>query len=128
MTVQQTQVVTLGAAGILLERLREFALARHIFLRETSQLSACRDLLQSARPAAFVLVLGRDLERELALLELAHACLPGTSIIVVGEADNPALAGLAWELGAMCALFPPTPMEKITEVLEAILKASEHAT
>jgi DNA-binding NarL/FixJ family response regulator len=114
--MQQTQILTYGVDGVLGERLRELAQTRRVWLRETSQLAACRNLLH-ALPGVFVLGLGRDLENELALLELAHAALPGTAIIVIGEADNPALAGLAWELGATFAIFPPTPMETISDIL-----------
>src|SRR5947207_15740187 len=98
--MQQMQIQTYGIDGVLAERLGELAQARRFWLRETSQLAACRSLLQSARPTIFVMVLGRDLERELTLLEEIHASLPGTATIVIGEADNPVLAGLAWDLGA----------------------------
>jgi hypothetical protein len=119
--MQQTQVVTYGVDGILAEHLRELAQARRLRLRETSQIAACQNLLESAAPSVFVLVLGRDLGRELALLELAHACLPATAAIVVGESDHPALAGLTWELGAAFAAFPPTPIERVPELLSQIL-------
>jgi DNA-binding NarL/FixJ family response regulator len=119
--MQQTQVLTYGIAGVLAERLRELAQTQRIWLRETSQLAACRNLLQTSPPTVFVIVLGGDLEKELALLELVHASLPSTATIVIGEADNPALAGLAWELGATYALFPPTPVERITEILTRCL-------
>jgi hypothetical protein len=120
--MQQTQILTYGVNGVLNERLRELAQARRVWLRETSQLAACRNLLH-ASPSVFVLVLGRDLENELALLELAHAALPETATIVIGEADNPALAGLAWELGATFALFPPTPIEIVSDIILRCLPA-----
>jgi hypothetical protein len=119
--MQQTQVLTYGIDGVLAERLRELAQAQRFWLRESSQVSACLNLVLTSPPSVFVLVLGRDLERELSLLEQVHASLPGTATIVVGEADNPALAGLAWELGATFALFPPTPMETITELVSKLL-------
>lgn len=115
--MQQLQVLTYGINGALAERLREMAQSHRVWLRETSQLAACRNLLQASSPSVFVMVLGGDLEKELALLELVHASLPSTSSIVIGEADNPALAGLAWELGATYALFPPTPVERISEII-----------
>jgi hypothetical protein len=117
--MQQAQVVTYGIDAALTERLRELAQARRFRLRETSQLAACQNLAPSA--GVLVMVLGRDLERELALLELVHATLPRTATIVIGEADNPVLAGLAWDLGASFALFPPTPVERIFELLERML-------
>jgi DNA-binding NtrC family response regulator len=122
--MQQTQVLTYGIAGVLAERLRELAQAQRFRLRETSQLAACQNLLQASPPSIFMLVLGRDLERELALLEEVHACLPGTPVLVVGEGDHPALAGLAWELGATFALFPPTPVESIMEIVLRLLPVS----
>jgi hypothetical protein len=42
----------------------------------------------------------------------------------VGEADHPALAGLAWELGATFALFPPTPVEVIADLIVRLLPVS----
>ncbi len=119
--MQQTQVLTFGIAGVLAEQLREQAQRQRFWLRETSQLSACRNLLISSLPGVLILVLGRAVEQELALLEEVHACVPGTRVIAVGETDNPALAGLAWELGAAFVLFPPTPMEMITELVERLL-------
>lgn len=121
--MQQTQILTYGISGILAERLRELAQAKRIWLRETSQFAACQNLMQTS-PSVFVVMLGRDLERELTLLEQMHACLPGIPIVAVGEADNPALAGLAWELGATFALFPPTPTERITELIAGLLPVS----
>ena len=48
--------------------------------------------------------------------------MPRTVTIAIGEADNPVLAGLAWELGATFALFPPLPVERITEIIVPILQ------
>jgi DNA-binding NarL/FixJ family response regulator len=119
--MQQSQVVTYGIEGKLAERLRELAETHRLALRETSLLSACRNMVQSSPPSLLILRLGSHLERELALLEQVHACLPKTAVIVLGEADNPVLAGLVWELGATFALFPPAPMEQIVEVILRLL-------
>jgi len=119
--MHQTQIITYGVEGVLAERLQELAQSRRCWLRETNQPAACQNLVQSSPPSVFILRLGRDLERELAQLERVHACLPETAIIVIGEADNPVLAGLVWELGATFALFPPTPVEVIIEVVSSIL-------
>lgn len=119
--MHQTQIVTYGAEGVLAERMRELAQARRCWLRETNDLAACQNVVQAAAPSVLIMRLGRDLERELVLLERVHASLPATANIVVGEADNPVLAGLAWELGATFALFPPMPVEVITEVVVRIL-------
>jgi DNA-binding NtrC family response regulator len=119
--MRQTQVITHGVDGALAERMRELAQTKRFRLRETSQLSACANLVQSSPPSVLVLGLGRDLERELALLEKVHASSPGTATIVIGEADNAILAGLAWELGATFVLFPPTPVEWLGDLLGKML-------
>jgi hypothetical protein len=122
--VQQAQVVTYGIEGVLSERLRELAQSHRCWLRETSQIAACRNLVAtSGSPVVLVMALGRNLEHELALLEEVHRCFPATASIVIGEADNPALAGLAWELGATFALFPPMPEEAILEIVVRKLQA-----
>ncbi len=121
MKMHQTQIVTYGVEGVLGKRLQELAQTRRCWLRETNQLAACENLAQTAAPSVFILRLGRDLERELALLERIHAAMPETATIVIGEADNPVLAGLAWDLGATFASFPPMPVELITEIIERVL-------
>ena len=122
--MQQAQILTYGIPGALAERLRELAQTQRFWLRETSQFAACQNLVQASPPSVFILVLGRDLERELTLLEQVHACLPGTPVLVIGEGDHPALAGLAWELGATFALFPPTPVEAIMELIVMLMPVS----
>jgi DNA-binding NtrC family response regulator len=122
--MQQAQVITYGIDAALAEKLRQLAHEKRFRLRETGQLSACRSLVQATPPSVLVLELGRDLEAELALLEQVHALVPAMASIVVGDTDNPVLAGLAWELGATFVLFPPTPVEWIGELLARMLEAS----
>lgn len=120
--MQQTQIITCGIDGPLLERLQELAQARRWWLRPTSQPEACRDLVHASPPSVLIVRLGRDLEDELALLEWVHRALPATASIAVGEADNPVLAGLAWEMGVTYALFPPTPIEAINDLIVRLLE------
>jgi DNA-binding NarL/FixJ family response regulator len=120
--MQKRQIVTYGLAGVLAENLRELAQSRRFWLRETSQLSACQNLVSTSVPKILVLVLSGNLERELALVEQVHASLPATAIIVIGEADNPALTGLAWDLGATYVLSPPAPVEMIEDVIARCLE------
>ncbi len=119
--MQQTQILTFGLTGIAIESLRELATSRRIWLRETSHAEACQNLLQEG-PTVFIVQLGRDLERELSLVELAHECSPRSATIVIGETDNAALAGLAWEIGAAYVLFPPTPVERLAEIVTFMLR------
>ena len=119
--MQQTQILTYGLTGIAVEGLRDLTTARRIWLRETHQLSACQNLLQAA-PTILIVQLGRDLVQELALVGLAHECVPGSAIIVIGETDSAGLAGLAWEFGAAYVLLPPTPVERLSEIVSCMLR------
>lgn len=124
--MRQNQIVTYRIDGVLAERLREMAQAHRFRLRETSQLPACRNLVQSAAPSILVVHLGGNLEQECALLEQIHACMPQTAVIALGDVENPVLAGLVWELGATFVLFPPTPGEMITDILAGLLQERVH--
>ena len=122
--MHQTQIQTYGIDGVLAERLRELAQAKRFWLQakrpKWRRVAVCCN--PRRRPTIFVIVLGRDLERELTLLEEVHACLPGTATIAGGEADNPRLAGLAWEMGATFAVFPPMPVERISDLNVTVLQ------
>ena len=64
---------------------------------------------------------GRDLERELALLERATWLYPDVPAVLVGDGDQPELAGLAWDLGAACVLLPPQPRERLAEIVAGLM-------
>jgi DNA-binding NarL/FixJ family response regulator len=119
--MQQPQVLAYGVEGRLAEQLQGLAESRRLWLREVRHLQACRNLLRSARPAVLVLRLGRDVERELSLLAQVQEYFPETATIVVGDADNPPLAGLAWDLGAHYVLFPPLPVETLPDIVVKVL-------
>jgi DNA-binding NarL/FixJ family response regulator len=119
--MQQPQIIAYGVEGRLAEQLQEWAQTQRCWAREVQHLQACRNLLRTAAPAVLVLRLGRDVERELALLAQAHELFPATATIVLGDSDNSALAALAWDLGAHYVLFPPTPAETLPSILEHML-------
>jgi hypothetical protein len=123
--MQQPQILVYGMEGRLMEQLQELAQAQRLWLREVQHLAACRNLLRTARPAVLVLRLGRDVERELALVAWVHDLFPETLIVVVGDADNPPLAGLAWDLGAHYLLFPPTLAEMLPDIVMKMLAETE---
>ena len=124
--MQQPQFLTYGVEGRTGERLAELATAHRLWLREVRQLSACRNLLRAGNPGILVLRLGRDLEGELSLLAEVGQLFPETATIVVGDTDNPPLAGLAWDLGAHYVLFPPTPIEVLPDVVRRCLADAPH--
>jgi DNA-binding NtrC family response regulator len=93
-------------------------------LREPRQLESCLRLLRGGHPSVLVLKVGTDLERELTLLERVSWLYPDTATVVVGDAENAVLAGLAWDLGAAYVLFPPLPREQLPDVVAALLSAA----
>lgn len=119
--MHQAQVLIYEADGKLAEHLAELAARSGCRLREVRKPEACLSCLRRYGPGVLVLRLGRDLERELTLLERVTWLFPDTPAIVVGETATPALAGLAWDLGAHFVLLAPQPLELLTELVEGAL-------
>jgi hypothetical protein len=118
--VRRAQVVVYESDGRLTELLRARAAAHGWWLREVHHAGACLRLLQKGG-GVLVLRTGRDLERELTLLERVTRLVPDALTLIVGDADNPALAALAWDLGARYVLVPPQPREQLPELVEAMM-------
>src|SRR5205085_837467 len=78
-------------------------------------------LLERGGPSVFVIKIGRDVENELSLLEQVSWSSPHTRTVAVGDAENPSLADLAWDLGAAFVLFPPQPRERLVELVESLM-------
>jgi DNA-binding NtrC family response regulator len=121
--MQQTQVLVYENDGKLAESLKDLAQAHGFRLREIRQEKACFNLLHRGAPGVLVLKVGRDLERELRLLERISWLFPQTEVIAVGHRHYPGLAGLAWDLGACFVLFPPQPLELLPELVRSFLPA-----
>ena len=115
--MRQATVVSFGLQGAAAELLQALAARHGVWVRDVQQAKACRHLLRTGGPAVLVLKLGRDLEQELALLEETSRLSPDTATVVVGDTDHPAVAGLAWDLGARYVLFPPQPVELLGDIV-----------
>jgi DNA-binding NtrC family response regulator len=126
--MHQAQVLVYEADGKLAESLRALSGERGFRLRELRKAEACLSCLRRHGDGVLVLRLGRDLERELSLLERVVQQFPQTAAIVVAETANPSLAALSWDLGAHFALFPPQPLELLPELVTRCLpRKDEHA-
>jgi DNA-binding NtrC family response regulator len=119
--MQHAQVVVFENDGKLAAGLSDLSAHQGFRLREVRQEKACLNLLRRAGPGVLVLKVGRDLERELRLLERATWLFPETAVIVVGDSHYPGLAALAWDLGARFVLFPPQPLELLPELVRSFL-------
>lgn len=94
------------------------------WVRDVRHVKTCLNLLRQGGADVLVLRLGKNIDQELALLEQVGLLFPATKSIVVGPADNPPLAGLAWDLGAAYVLFPPRPLESIRDIVLGFMSAS----
>ena len=115
------QLLIYEGDGRLTALLRPLAEERKWSLREPKQQGNCLALLQRGGPVVLVIKVGRDLERELTLLEQAKWKSPGTAVIVVGDATHAPLIGPAWDLGADYVHFPPEPRESLPEIVAGLM-------
>lgn len=102
-------------------QLRALAEQERWLLREQKQVDACLRQLEGAGPTVLIIRTGRDLVREMTLLQQAALRSPQTSIVLVGDLEHPSLAGLAWDLGADYVLFPPQPRELLPEIVKGLM-------
>jgi hypothetical protein len=96
-------------------------------LREPRRLESCLRLLRRGGPSVLVLKVGKDLVRELTILERVSWLFPDTAAVVVGDAADNALAGLVWDLGAAYALFPPLPRELLPGIVAGLMESASAA-
>lgn len=121
--MRHPQILVFEPDGRLAASLRLLAEERRWVLREPRQVGPCLRLLQQGGPGVLVIRLGRDLERELGLLERVARLRPGTGRVVVGDGDQTWLAGVAWDLGADFVLLPPMGRERLAEVVAGLMPA-----
>lgn len=113
--------------GRLAALLRPAAAAGAWVVREPRQAGACLRWLAKGGPAVLVLRVGRDLEREMGLLQRAACQCPEAGLVVVTEGDHARLAGLAWDLGATFVVTPDRPRESVVEVVEGLMRPGGRA-
>jgi hypothetical protein len=121
--VRYPQLLIHEGDGRLAALLREPARDAKWALREPRRLAECLELLARGGPAVLVLKLGRDLERELTLLERVARLCPEAAAVVVCDTEQAALAGLAWDLGARCVLPPAEARDDLAAVVAGLLAA-----
>jgi DNA-binding NtrC family response regulator len=125
--MQMPQIVVYEKDGRLKLQLEALAEERRWALREVRQPEACLRLLARGGPTVLVVKVGRDLEREFALLERATWLCPDARAVVAADGARSDLAGLAWDLGAASVLPPPQPPERLAEIVAGLMGALEEA-
>lgn len=120
------QLVIFEWDGRLAALLRGAAEERGWALSEPTQPRACLSLLGRGGGAGVLVVrVGRDLDRELGLLDAASRGYPEASCVVVLEGEYARLAGLAWDLGAAFVHAPPMPRDALPEVIAGLLRGGQ---
>jgi chemotaxis response regulator CheB len=124
------QIVVFERDGWLAAQVQELGREHSWLVRESRQADACVQLLREARPAVLLLKLERKLIDELTLLARLQEKAPDCPVIVVsdvkldGAAQRMSLAGLAYDLGARCVLFPPLTHPVIEDLVVGLMEAT----
>jgi hypothetical protein len=121
--MRRAQIVVYESDGHLADLLRDSARRHDWWLREVRHADGALQALRPAGAGVLVLKLGRDLERELGLLENVTWLYPDAAAVVVGDVENAPLAELAWDLGARFVLFPPLPRAHLPDIVAGLMAA-----
>lgn len=122
--MRRPQIVVFEPDARIAHVLSEMAAEKKWVLRESRQSEGC--LRQLTGPGPFVLVVRLSLEAEASWDLLAQVVenFPTTRTVAVGDADSPPeLSGLAWDLGADFALFPPMPLTRLPAIVGGLMDA-----
>ncbi len=122
--MRHPQIVIFESDGLLAKLLAPTVAERRWLLRESRQVPACLNLLREGGPSLLVLKLGRNLIRELALLDRARTLLPDVPVIVVGDTVDAGLLAVVYELGALYVLLPPEPRTSLIALATQALTAT----
>jgi hypothetical protein len=120
--MRQRQVLVCDGDGMLAQVLREPVQARGWRLSEVRHPRVCLGLLPQGGDSVFVLRAGRDLVDEMTLLQQVANLFPETATIVVCDADNQAVSGLAWDLGAKFVLHPAQISDMLPDIVAGFLQ------
>jgi hypothetical protein len=94
-------------------------------LRESRQVDGCMRHLAGHGPCVLVIRISANAEVELGMLARVSEALPQVHTVVVGGPDTlPGLAGLAWDLGADFAVFPPILQTQLPAIVSGLMDAS----
>jgi hypothetical protein len=117
------QIVIHERDGRLAEQVRSLAAAERWVVREPRQADPLWRVLQAGGPTVLVVKFGSSPDRDLALIERVSWQLPDVATVAVGDLESAtALAGLAWDVGAAFALFPPQSRNLLPEIVAGLMR------
>jgi DNA-binding NarL/FixJ family response regulator len=119
--MRHPQIIVYEGDGRLARLLFPLAEERRWALRQPRRPEACARLLRHGSPTVLVLVVGGKPAAELALLERLTWQAPDLAAVVVGRDVDPALAGLAWDLGAAYVAAGPQLPGQLTDVVAGLM-------
>jgi DNA-binding NtrC family response regulator len=115
------RIVVYETDGMLARALRPLAKESRWLLREPRRPESCLRALGNDGPVVVVLKIGGDLVRELELLEAISHQHPEARVVVVADDSNPALAMVAWDLGASDVVTPLTATRLLASVVTGFM-------
>jgi DNA-binding response OmpR family regulator len=118
------QILIHESDGRLAALVLELAQERKWAVREPRSLDACLRLLRQGMPSVLVLRVGRDLVRELSVLERVQWLCPDTQSLVVTDAPDSSLVELAWDLGAAHVVVPPQSPQLVPALVADLMAAA----
>ena len=125
-SMRYPQVLIHDDEGGLVRALTPLAAARKPawVVRQPRRLDACARLVMCGHPTVLVLKAGRDLVREMTLIDRVRSASPEAQVVVVAAAASPALTALAWHLGAAFVFTTDPAPEALAEVIDGLLQRS----
>ncbi|MFO0876783.1 MAG: hypothetical protein U0840_05365 [Gemmataceae bacterium] len=115
------QLIVFESDGRLAAQLAPLSTLRGWPLREPHRAESVLSLLETDNPSVVVIRCGRDLERELSLLERVSLEAPAACSILVVDQAHPRLYSLGWQLGASFLLSPRQARDHLIDLVDAHL-------
>jgi len=117
------QIVVFERDGRLADQVRPLAATERWVVRESRQVEPLWQLLQAGGPTVLVVKVGSPPDRDLMLIERVSWQLPDVATVAVGDLEAAAvLSGLAWDVGAAFALFPPQSRDMLSDIVAGMMR------
>ena len=121
--MKRPRIIVVEDDGRLASQLAGLAADRRWSLRECRRAERCLSHLARDGAAVVVVRLAEVPASEIVLLSRIAGQLPGVRTVAVGGRTNvEVVAGVVWDLGVDFALFPPTPIDLLPEIVAGLME------